>query len=142
MARLLIVDDEEQVSTALAMLLRHEGHEAFCANCAGDALFQLQHNRPDLVLLDLMMPDVDGLDLLDAIEEDSRFFDVPVAVLSARSDDEAIVKARKLGACDYIVKGMDWDHTYAKIRQHLPAEEPGEGELVMPAVVPPSPAPN
>jgi hypothetical protein len=37
---------------------------------------------------------------------------------------------------------MDWDHTYAKIRQHLPAEESGEGELVMPAVVPPSPAPN
>lgn len=129
MAKLLIVDDEEQVTDAIAALLRHEGHEACCANNAGDALFQLQHNTPDLVLLDLMMPDVDGMDLLDAIEGDSRFFDVPVAVYSARSDGESIAAAMKMGACDYIVKGMDWDRTYARIKAHLPCEavEPDGG---------------
>jgi PleD family two-component response regulator len=120
MAKLLIVDDEIAEVRPLMVLLRQEGHDVCCATTPGEALTELQHNPPDLILLDLNMPHLNGFDLLDAIEDDSRFFDVPVAIYSGLSDEASIARAMKLGACDYIVKGMNWDQTYQRIKAHLP----------------------
>jgi CheY-like chemotaxis protein len=121
MAKLLIIDDEPTVSAALARLLRKEGHETSCVTSPGEAIIQLQHNTPDLVLMDLSMPQMDGLELLDAIVGDSRFFDVPVAVVSGRCDEESLALARKLGAREFILKGTDWKQMYARIKAQLPA---------------------
>jgi DNA-binding response OmpR family regulator len=129
MARLLIVDDEISEVRALATLLRSEGHDAAIVTTPGDALTELQHNPPDMILLDLSMPYLDGLDFLDAIEDDSRFFDLPVAIYSGRSDQETITKALKLGACEYIVKGMSWEETYERIRAHLP--QPSDETMIL-----------
>src|SRR3954470_12730034 len=80
MPHVLIVDDDVNQSAALAALLRHKGHEAEQAASAGQALSCLRHREPDLVLLDLTMPRVDGLDLLDALTDDSRFDGLRIAV--------------------------------------------------------------
>ena len=120
MAKVLIVDDEPKISAMIAALLRKEGHQAVCATTPGAVLSQLQNDRPDLVLMDLSMPEIDGLDLLDAIAGDSRYFDVPIAVLSSRSDEKSVNAAHRLGAKAFIEKGQAWEITYDRIKANLP----------------------
>lgn len=123
MANLLIIDDDVPASAALAALLRREGHQVTCAPTAGKALSQLRQGDPDLVLLDLTMPRVDGLDLLDAITDEPRFRGLRVAIYSGRDEPDALAAARRLGACDYIVKGGDWGQTYDRIKACLGGEQ-------------------
>ena len=120
MAKLLIIDDEPDAAAALAALLRHEGHQAGWVQTAGAALEYLRHNSPDLILLDLTMPRVDGLDILDALSLEPQYAPLRVAVLSGRDDPESIEAARELGAADYILKGGTWEETYGRIRACLP----------------------
>ena len=121
MADVLIIDDDTAAAEALAKLLRREGHQAECACAAGDALSHLHQHEPDLVLLDLEMPRVGGLDLLDALRDEVRFADLRVAVFSGRDDPAAVEAADRLGACEFIQKGGDWTATYARIKAALAA---------------------
>jgi DNA-binding response OmpR family regulator len=122
MASVLIIDDNEKIAAPLAALLRIEGHDATYADGAGAALTHLRQSPPDLVLLDLSMPRVDGLDLLEALSSEPRYANVRVAIYSARNDPGSIAAAERLGACDFIVKGSDWDQTYSRIKANLPGE--------------------
>src|ERR1700722_8712837 len=121
MATLLIIDDEPHAAAALAALLQREGHEAACAQTAGAAMDHLRHASPDLILLDLTMPRIDGLDILDALAMEPEYAHLRVAVFSGRDDDASINAARSLGAADYILKGLSWDETYQRIRACLPS---------------------
>jgi two-component system KDP operon response regulator KdpE len=89
----------------------------------GAGTVELRHGEPDLVLLDLGMPRVDGLELLAALGEESRFENLRIAVYSGRAEPEAFEAARKLGACDFILKGEDGQVTLDRILGHLNAEE-------------------
>lgn len=122
MANVLIVDDDVQGSAALARLLAGEGHHAECVPSAGQAISHLRHHDPDLVLLDLSMPKVDGLDLLDALVAEPRFAHLKFAIYSGRNDDDAVKAAKRLGVCEYLVKGEDWGPLYDRIRACLPVE--------------------
>jgi DNA-binding response OmpR family regulator len=119
MAKLLIIDDEPSAAAALAALLRQKGHDVTCAETAGSGLTRLRKDRPDLVLLDLSLPRVDGLELLEALAGEPTFEDLRVAVYSGRDDPEAVELARRLGACDYIIKGSDVRETYDRIESCL-----------------------
>jgi DNA-binding response OmpR family regulator len=123
MANLLIIDDDVPASAALAALLRREGHQVTCAPSAGEALSRLRQADPDLVLLDLTMPRVDGLDLFEALSEEPRFQGLRVAIYSGRDEPGAVDTARRLGACDYILKGGDWGQTYDRIKACLGGEQ-------------------
>ena len=123
MATVLIIDDDPQDCATLSALLRREGHHPTCAQSAGDALHHLRQEDPDLVLLDLTMPRVDGLDLLDALTDDPRFAHLRVVVYSGRDEPEAVERARRMGARDYIVKGSDWNQTYSRILSCLPRDD-------------------
>lgn len=123
MAHLLIIDDDVSAADAMAALLRREGHEADVASTAREALATLRHAEPDLVLLDLTMPRVDGLDLLDALKDDPRFAGVRVAVYSGRGGPESVEAAERLGACDFIPKGGSWPSVYERIKANLRAGE-------------------
>ncbi len=126
MASVLIVDDNEQIAAPLAALLRINGHDATFAASAAAALTHLRQSSPDLVLLDLTMPRVDGLDLLEALSSEPRYANVRVAIFSARDDAESRAAAQRLGACDFIVKGTDWNHTYSRIQANLPGASSAE----------------
>lgn len=100
----MVVDDTAVIREAVARLLRREGFETICAANGKEALDKLKQARPDLVLLDIMMPEMDGLRCLQELRRDPRWETLPVIMMTALCDDESHARASALGVQDYIVK--------------------------------------
>ena len=121
--RVLVVDDDTALAEMLGIVLRKEGFEpVFCADGA-TALTVFRETRPDLVLLDLMLPGRDGIDVCRAIRAESG---VPIVMLTARSDTAEVVVGLESGADDYVVKPFKLKELVARVRARLRrTEEPG-----------------
>jgi len=104
MQKLLIIDDESSTSLLLRWLLKDEPYQTFTANSFNEAVNLLRKNAFHLILLDLIMPDVDGFEMLDYLKADKRLQKIPVIIVSVKSDRESIEAALRKGARDYIVK--------------------------------------
>ena len=115
-ARILIVDDEPQMRRALRAGLQANGFEVLLASTGEEALDTTPLSQPDIVLLDLMLPGIDGLEVVRRLREWSP---VPVIVLSARGEERAKVQALDLGADDYLTKPFGMDELLARIRVAL-----------------------
>lgn len=115
-ARILLVDDEIAIQRALAPLLRSRGYDVEVAGDGAEALKLMDVRPPDLVVLDLGLPDIEGADLCRRIRETSR---APVIVLSARTGDGDKVLALDLGADDYVTKPFSPEELLARIRVAL-----------------------
>ncbi len=105
---ILAVDDEEKILRFVRMNLELEGFRVINATSGLEALQRVRSAYPDLVLLDVMMPDIDGFETLRLLRE---FSDVPVIMLTVRSDEDDIVRGLRLGADDYMTKPFsvrDW----------------------------------
>jgi DNA-binding response OmpR family regulator len=100
----LIVDDEERMVELISLYLKPHGYTIYEANTGIKALHKLAEHKIDLVLLDIMMPDMDGFATCEEIRSQSE---VPIIMLTAREQNEDIVKGFKLGADDYITKPFD-----------------------------------
>ena len=116
MARVLVVDDDQALSEMLGIVLRAEGYEAlFCEDgLKAQAIFQ--EAKPDLILLDLMLPGIDGIEVCKQIRSESG---VPIVMLTARGDTLDIVKGLESGADDYIVKPFKPKELVARIKARL-----------------------
>ena len=119
--RVLVVDDDPEIVTFLATLLELEGIESTVATSAAAALEKLEHGVPNLVLLDIAMPDRDGLDLCRALKKDPRTRDVPVFVVSARPGKDVVERALAAGAEEFIRKPFENQELIARIRDRLSA---------------------
>jgi two-component system, OmpR family, KDP operon response regulator KdpE len=115
-ARILLVDDEVSIQRALAPLLRSRGYEVEVAGSAAEALDAWRTRAPDLVVLDLGLPDVDGVDVCRRVRAESA---VPIVVLSARGGEADKVAALDLGADDYVTKPFSPEELLARIRVAL-----------------------
>jgi len=115
-ADVLIIEDDATIRTALVRALTARSHSTMTSPTAMDGLQSLVAHRPDVVLLDLGLPDLDGASLLAMIRSVS---DVPVIVVSARDDGEGIVALLDAGADDYLVKPFAVDQLDARIRAVL-----------------------
>lgn len=104
MATILVVDDDPAARKPMTRLLQMDGHEVICACDAHTAMAQAIDRHPDLILLDVAMPPLDGLTFLFLLRERSYGRDVPVIVLSGQDDPRTVERARKLGVCEYLVK--------------------------------------
>jgi two-component system phosphate regulon response regulator PhoB len=104
MARILVVEDEADIREVLEYNLKREGHEIALAGTAKDGLRMAREKRPDLVLLDLMLPDGSGTDLCKALQQDPVTRGVRVLMLTAKSDEIDRVIGFEIGADDYVVK--------------------------------------
>jgi CheY-like chemotaxis protein len=104
MATVLIVDDQRETGHLLARILRYLGHRGVHVASGEDALQYIQQSKPDAVLLDYMMPGMDGLEVLRALRSDPKTQQVPVIMFSANSDPKVVESAMKEGASDYWVK--------------------------------------
>ena len=104
MSTVLVVDDEAGSRQALMRLLVKEGYETVEAGDGREALRALEARTPDVVLLDLMMPGMDGMELLEALQRHPHWKALPVVVLTALSDTHTVNRARQLGAKAYLVK--------------------------------------
>lgn len=114
--KILIIDDEEATVQLISILLEKRGFEAIKAYRAEEGLRKAYRHQPDLVLLDIMMPDMDGWEVCKRLREMS---DVPIIFLTARSDVKDVVRGLELGSDDYIVKPYDNDELVARVRAHL-----------------------
>jgi CheY-like chemotaxis protein len=121
-ARVLVVDDDPEIVTFLATLLELEGIESQVATSAAAALAMLDRaGPPELVLLDIAMPDRDGLDLCRALKKDPRTRNVPVFVVSARPGKDVVERALAAGAEEFIRKPFENHELIARIRGRLTA---------------------
>jgi two-component system response regulator MtrA len=127
--RVLVVDDDTALSEMLGIVLRGEGFEpSFCAD--GDkALAAFRETKPDLVLLDLMLPGRDGIDVCRQIRAESG---VPIVMLTAKSDTVDVVVGLESGADDYVIKPFKPKELVARVRARLRrAEEPTPEQLAI-----------
>jgi DNA-binding response OmpR family regulator len=115
-AQLLVIEDDERIRSALIRALRERGHAVTSAGTALAGLRQAVEERPDLVVLDLGLPDLDGRELLRMLRAVSA---VPVIVATARDDDDSIVQALDAGADDYVLKPFQAGQLEARIRAVL-----------------------
>lgn len=114
--KILVIDDEEATVHLIGMLLEKRGFETIKAYRAEEGLRKAYRHQPDLVLLDIMMPDMDGWEICKRLREMS---DVPIVFLTARSDTKDVVHGLEMGADDYITKPYDNDELVARVRAHL-----------------------
>jgi len=116
MARVLVVDDDQALSEMLGIVLRAEGYEALFCEDGSKAQAIFQETKPDLILLDLMLPGIDGIEVCKQIRSESG---VPIVMLTARGDTLDIVKGLESGADDYIVKPFKPKELVARIKARL-----------------------
>jgi two-component system response regulator RegX3 len=122
--RILLVEDEESITAPLAQALGREGFDTSVAGSAAAALDLAKQVRPDLVLLDVMLPDGSGFDVARELRRDSR---VPIIMLTARGEEADRVAGLELGADDYVVKPFSARELVARVRAVLRrAAEAGE----------------
>ena len=118
-AKILIVDDEPFNVDVLQQELEDLNYQIITAANGQEALDKIRSQQPDLILLDLMMPVLDGFAVLSQIKADNDLRDIPVIIVSAADDSKSIVKGIKQGADDYITKPIDAEHLKKKVKEHL-----------------------
>jgi two-component system, OmpR family, response regulator MtrA len=128
-ARLLLVEDDERIRVALAMALADQGCEVLEAASGEDALEQLTTADVDVVLLDLMLPGIDGLDVCRTLRSRG---DQPIIIVSARTDTSDVIAGLEAGADDYVTKPLVASELAARIRALLRRRDPrGTGPRVL-----------
>ncbi len=121
MKRILVVDDEIGALTLIGIMLERGGFEVLKANDADSALAVLEHDTPDMIILDVMMPGIDGIELCGMIRKREDTNQVPVLILSARGDAESVMRGMDAGADDYLPKPILHHDLVAKVRKMLDA---------------------
>src|SRR5688572_22797675 len=104
MARVLVIEDERDIREVLAFNLKEAGHEVLAASEAREGLRLARDRKPDLVLLDLMLPDQPGTEVCRQLKADGATRDIPVIMLTAKGQEIDRVLGFELGADDYVVK--------------------------------------
>jgi len=127
-ARILVCDDEAQILRALRVILRDEGFEALPANTGDEALDIAAVEHPDAGIIDLLLPDFDGVEVCRRLREWS---DMPLIVLSAVGDEDAKVRALAAGADDYVTKPFGPRELIARLRANLRRIAPGPEEATI-----------
>ena len=113
--KILVVDDEDDILNFLELVLSEKGYDVATASGGQEALTKAQLERPDLVLLDIMMPQMDGWEVLKLLRVDEDTAEVPVAMLSARTEARDRVQGLQEGAIDYICKPFSLSELLGKI---------------------------
>jgi CheY-like chemotaxis protein len=118
MAVVLVVDDDEFTCDAVRRLLTRMGYTTACAQSGADALTLLETVQPDVIVLDWMMPEMDGLEVLRKLRADPKTKDVPVLLYSAADDAAMQKQAAKLGACECVLKSGGFYPLYERIERY------------------------
>jgi len=127
-SQILIVDDQSTMRKTLQRMLESSGSTATVAASGEEALHLFDKDQFDLVLLDILMPGMDGLEVLKAVRRKHSMSELPVIMVTSKDRDEDVVQALSLGANDYIMKPVDLPILRARIRNHLSLKQ-AEDEL-------------
>jgi DNA-binding response OmpR family regulator len=116
---ILIVDDEPDVVVPIQFLMEQQGYRVMAAERGEDALDLIYHYKPDLVILDIMLPGIDGYEVCEIIRLDPNYRDVRVMFLTAKGREVDIAKGLALGADAYLTKPFSNDELVAKVKELL-----------------------
>src|SRR5438046_3596282 len=122
-AKILVADDDQSLVRTLTWVLKEAGYTVVAGPGGEGLLAKLEEERPQLLLLDIMMPKVDGLQLLERLKTDERYRDLPVLMVSSMPPEEATVKALGLGAADFIAKPFRVRELLARVEAHLRVDQ-------------------
>ena len=126
--RILVIDDDEHIANLIKLRLESAGeYEVKTLFEATDIIGQVRAFKPDVILLDLLMPDIGGLEACRRLNDDAVTYAIPIIVISALSKDIDKLKAYKLGIIDYIVKPFDPKFLIATIEKAIRAKRGAEG---------------
>ena len=118
-SKILVVDDEEDILELLRFNLSNEGFQVSCAASGEEALEKVKTEVPALILLDLMLPGIDGLEVASRIRSQASTKEIPIVMLTAKGEETDIVKGLEIGADDYITKPFSSDILLAHLRAVL-----------------------
>jgi two-component system, cell cycle response regulator len=118
-ARILIADDDPAIRSAVSWLLKEQGYEVASVGEPKGIFEELGRRPPDLILLDIMMPDIDGVEVLRRMKADERWRDIPVLMITAHTSDDMAVNTLRLGAADFITKPFRMRELLARIELQL-----------------------
>lgn len=116
--KVLVVDDEPRNLQVVGALLRERGMTVAVSTSAVRTVQMAIDGKPDVILLDVMMPDMDGFEVCSALKSDVRTAGIPVILLTARTGVEDLVKGFKLGAADYVTKPFRSEELIARVEAH------------------------
>ena len=122
--KILIADDEPNILISLEFLMKREGYAVTVARDGQEALDAVARERPDLVLLDVMMPKKTGFDVCQALRADDRNRDIRIVLLTAKGRDTDVAKGTALGADAYMTKPFSTKELVAKVRELLQERRP------------------
>ena len=117
--KILVVDDIATNVLLLKTILGKAGYRIVTATGGREALEKVESESPDLILLDIMMPDMNGYEVIERLKADERFCRIPVIFLSALHDSENIVKGFKMGASDYVSKPFNHEELITRVAHHM-----------------------
>lgn len=115
MAKILIVDDESDIVETLAFMLKQKGYECICAYDGEEGLKLAKECKPDLIILDVMMPKMNGYKICRLLKYDSKYKNIPIIMITARSQEEDKVIGEETGADEYITKPFEFSEVIEKI---------------------------
>lgn len=119
MARILIVEDDPRGFRLLDFRIKSQGHEVIGAVDGGEAIEVASKGKPDIILLDIMMPVIDGFQVLRKLKSQEETKNIPVIMLTARSQEKDIVDGIKAGAVDYVTKPFSSAELIARVNRAL-----------------------
>lgn len=117
--RILLAEDDAILQRIVTHILTQQGFQVVIANDGEEALDQIRTRRPDAIILDAMMPGMDGLEVLHEIRKDSATHDIPVMMLSVRNLEKDLVTGFDMGANDYLVKPFKPEDLVARLKRLL-----------------------
>jgi len=123
MGKILVVDDEQDIVTIVGKVLKKNGYEVMTANDGLECIEKVSEELPDLILLDNIMPNMDGPSVLSKLKASKKTADIPVIMVTALADQEHITGAQKGGAVEYIIKPFDYTVLLEKIAQVLKSKQ-------------------
>lgn len=129
----LVVDDEQDLADLLVFNLERNGFEAFKAHNGTDAIAAARQHVPDLIILDLMLPDVDGLDVFRTLKRDSKTASIPILMLTAKAEEVDRIVGLELGADDYVTKPFSPRELVLRVKAILRRSSPAtetEGAII------------
>jgi two-component system phosphate regulon response regulator PhoB len=116
---ILVVDDEEDIRELVSLNLKREGYEILAVETGEEALAEARGRGPELIVLDLMLPGIDGLEVCKKLRADSKTQSIPIVMLTAKGEESDIVTGLELGADDYITKPFSGKVLVARVRRIL-----------------------
>lgn len=119
MKKLLVIEDDKDILALIKFNLSKEGFSVICAESAEDGLRKTRLDPPDLIILDLMLPGMDGLTFCRRLKKDQKYSNIPIIMLSAKANESDIVAGLELGADDYVAKPFSVKILIARIRTVL-----------------------